>query len=227
MASPPKPEIESVSIVLVGSFNPKIFQPAWFAAENLIREEEEQAAKIELIHRQVAIFSLDWLHLQVTDEKFIATTTQSSFYEPLRDLVLGTFRLLRHTPILKMGLNRDCHLRMPSEDAWHAFGHRLTPQEPWSGILEKPGMRSLTMEGVRPDNLNGYIRVRVEPSVRVHPGVFINTNDHYEVKDSAMVRGCDEIIDILDQEWKSSLDRSAEIVSLLWSRNEAQSHSQI
>jgi len=213
--SPPKPEIEGVGIVLVGSFNPRIFQPAWFAAENLIREEEEQAAKIELIHRQVAIFSLDWLHLQVTDEQFIVTTTQSSFYEPLRDLVLGTFRLLRHTPIRMMGLNRDCHFRMPSEETWHAFGHRLTPKEPWAGILTEPGMRSLTMEGLRPDNLKGYIRVRVEPSVRVHPGVFINVNDHYEVKDTATVRGCDEIIDILDREWKSFLDRSAEIVSLL------------
>ena len=91
--NPPKPEIEGVGIVLVGSFNPRIFQPAWFATENLIREEEEQAAKIELIHRQVAIF--------------------------------------------------------------------------------------------------------------------------YEVKDAATVRGCDEVIDILDREWKSSLDRSAEIVSLL------------
>jgi len=215
MTSPPKPEIEGVGIVLVGSLNPRIFQPAWFAAENLIREEEEQAAKIELIHRQVAIFSLDWLHLQVTDEQFMATTTQSSFYEPLRDLVLGTFRLLRHTPIRMMGLNRDCHFRMSSEEAYHGLGHRLTPKEPWAGILKEPGMRSLTMEGLRPDNLKGYIRVRVEPSVRVHPGVFININDHYEVKDAATVRGCDEIIDILDREWKSSLDRSAEIASLL------------
>jgi hypothetical protein len=114
-----------------------------------------------------------------------------------------------------MGLNRDCHFRMPSEEAWHVFGHRLTPKEPWAGILTEPGMRSLTMEGVRPDNLKGYIRVRVEPSVQVHPGVFININDHYEVKDMATVRGCDEIIDILDREWKNSLDRSAEIVSLL------------
>jgi len=104
---------------------------------------------------------------------------------------------------------------MPSEEAWHAFGHRLTPKEPWAGILQEPGMRSLTMEGLRPDSLKGYIRVRVEPSVRVHPGVFININDHYEVKDAATIRGCDEIIDILDREWKSSFDRSAEIVSSL------------
>ena len=210
-----KPGIEGVGIVLVGSFNPKIFQPAWFAAENLIREEEAQAANIQLIHPKVAIFSLDWLHLQVTEEQFTATTTQSSFYEPLRDLVLGTFRLLRHTPVQMMGLNRDSHFRMPTEEAWHAFGHRLTPKEPWAGVLKEPGMRSLTMEGLRPDDLQGYIRVRVEPSGRISPGVFINVNDHYVVKGAEISQGCDEIIDILDREWKRSLDRSAEIVSSL------------
>lgn len=105
--SPPKLEIEGMGIVLVGSFNPQIFQPAWFAAEGLIRKEEEEAAKIQLIHRQAALFSLDWLQLQVTDEKFVALTTPSSYYEPLRDLVLGTFRLLRHTPIRQMDLNRE------------------------------------------------------------------------------------------------------------------------
>ena len=215
MTSLIKPEIEGVGIVLVGSFNPKIFQPAWFAAENLIRKEEAQEANIQIIHPQVASFSLDWLHLQVTDEQFTATTTQSSFYEPLRDLVFGTFRLLRHTPIRMMGLNRDFHFRMPSEEAWHAFGHRLTPKELWASVLKEPGMRSLTMEGLRPDDLLGYIRVRVEPSIRISPGVFINVNDHYAVKEVETSRGCDEIIDILAREWKRSLDRSAEIVSSL------------
>jgi len=215
MTSLTKPEIEGVGIVLAGSFNPKIFQPAWFAAENLIREEEAQAANIQLIHPQVASFSLDWLHLQVTQEQFAVTTTQSSFHETLRDLVLGTFRLLRDTPVRMMGLNRDSHFRMPTEEAWHAFGHRLAPKELWARVLKEPEMRSLTMEGLRPDDLQGYIRVRVEPSTRIHPGAFININDHYEVKDATTVRGCDEIIDILEREWKRSLDRSAEIVSSL------------
>lgn len=210
-----KPEIEGIGIVLVGAFNPQIFQPAWFAAENLIREEEAQSANVGLVHRQVTSFSLDWMHLQVTDEQFSATTIQNAFYEPLRDLVLGVFRLLRHTPVRMMGLNRDCHFRMESEEKWHTFGHRLTPKEPWIGTLEQPGMRSLTMEGVRPDNLKGYIRVRVEPSARVYPGVFININDHYQVMDMEAVRGCDEIIDILDHEWKASLDRSERMVSTL------------
>jgi hypothetical protein len=209
--SQPKLEIEGVGIVLVGSFNPQIFQPAWFAAEGLIPKEEEEIAKIELIHREIASFSTDWLHLQVTTDRFSATTTQSSFYEPLRDLVLGTFRLLRHTPILQMGINRDAHFRMASEEAWHAFGYKVAPKEPWAGILKEPGMRSLTIEGQRSDQLRGYIRVRVEPSVRVHPGVFLNVNDHYEAQNMETGRGCDEVIDILDREWRTSLERSSKI----------------
>ena len=31
------PEIQGANIVLLGDFNPKIFQPAWFAAQDLIR----------------------------------------------------------------------------------------------------------------------------------------------------------------------------------------------
>jgi len=214
--SQPKLELEGVGIVLVGSFNPQIFQPAWFAAEGLIPKEEEEAAKIELIHREIASFSTDWFQLQVATDRFSAATTQSSFYESLRDLVLGTFRLLRHTPILKMGINRDFHFRMASEEAWHAFGHKVAPKEPWAGILKEPGMRSLTIEGQRSDGLRGYIHVRVEPSVRVRPGVFINVNDHYEAQNIETGRGCDEIIDILDREWRTSLERSSHIaLSLL------------
>lgn len=213
--SQPKLELEGASIVLVGSFNPQIFQPAWFSAESLIRKEEGETAQIDLIHPKVAAFSTDWLRLQVTDEQFSVFTTQSAFYEPLRDLVMGTFRLLCHTPIRMMGLNWDFHFRMPSEEAWHTFGHRVAPKEPWAEALKEPGMRSLTMEGKRPDSFNGYIRVRVEPSVRVHPGVFININDHYEVRSSEPLRGCDEVIDILDREWRRSLDRSSEMASLL------------
>ena len=34
-----RPEIKAFSIVLLGDFNPKIFQPAWFSAQGLIREK--------------------------------------------------------------------------------------------------------------------------------------------------------------------------------------------
>ena len=45
-----KPELYRISIVLLGNFNPKIFQSAWFASQNLIRKIEANEAKIEIIH---------------------------------------------------------------------------------------------------------------------------------------------------------------------------------
>ena len=72
MATQPAIEIEGVSIVLLGDFNPKIFQPAWFAAQELIRKEEAESAEIEVIHPEVVVFSLDWLRIQVTRNRWIS-----------------------------------------------------------------------------------------------------------------------------------------------------------
>ena len=225
IASSPTPELHSEvqghSIVLLGNFNPTIFQPAWFAAQHLIRPEESETAKIEIVHPEIVRFSLDWLSLEVTTGRFTATTIQPASFEFLRDLVQGTFHILRHTPVTKMGLNRELHIPVRSEDEWHAFGHFVAPKEPWDGILEKAGLISLTMQGLRIDGPRGAIYVSVEPSTRVHPGIFFRVNDHYEVVDSSKNIGCDEILDILRGRWSKSMRQSDEIVaSLLKRRND-------
>lgn len=215
-----RPEIQGLSIVLLGDFNPKIFQPAWFAAQGLIgpQESEEAQASVEIIHPDVAIFRLDWLTLQVTRERFLAATAQEAYAEAVRDLVLGTFTLLRHTPAGVMGINREMHFRMRSETEWHAFGDRLAPKAPWNDVLKKPGMRRLDMEGVRPDDLPGYIRVRVEPSAKIRPGVYFHVNDHYTVADPTTVVGCDQMIDILGVRWDESVVRSRTIIDALYNQ---------
>jgi len=218
MATQPAIEIEGVSIVLLGDFNPKIFQPAWFAAQELIRKEEAESAEIEVVHPEVVVFSLDWLRIQVTRNRWISEA-QAPHYEPLRDLILGTFRLLRHTPIRKMGLNRDIHFKMPTEDDWNALGDRLAPKEPWKNILDKPGMRRLEMEEKRSDDFMGHIRIRIEPSVRIHPGVLVSVNDHYSLpepeKEVEYVSGSEGIMNILAQVWGDSIESSKHRASML------------
>lgn len=205
------PEIEGANVVLIGDFNPKIFQPAWFAAQQLIRNEEAEDAKIEIIHSAFVSFSLEWLRLEVHQNRFFAATHQKPFYSPLRDLVVGTFRILSHTPARMLGINCGFHFSMGSEQAWHAVGHRLAPKEMWHGVLEKPGMRSLSMEGHREDEFIGRITVKVEPSQRIEFGIYVNINDHYEIKDKESSMGCGEIIDILESSWDKSIARSEEI----------------
>ena len=110
-----------------------------------------------------------------------------------------------------MGINYDSHFPMDSEDAWHDIGHRVTPKEIWNKVLKKPGLRSLTIQGERPDDHKGRIAVRIEPSNRVRYGIFININDHYELQDPESVSGCEAIIDMLESEWKASITRSQQI----------------
>lgn len=206
-----RPEIEGISVVLLGAFNPVIFQPAWFASENLIRKQENETAKIDIVHREAVIFTTDWLKVEVTRERFVLATSQVQYYEPLRDLALGTFRILHHTPIEKMGLNREFHFLMESEKEWHAIGDALAPKKLWSGVLESPGMMSIVMQGKRTDKMDkmkGAINVKVEPSPRVKPGVFIQVNDHYEVEDFEPSKGAGKIIDLVSMVWKESLSRA-------------------
>lgn len=216
--SEPKPEIEAVSIVLAGSFNPRIFHPAWFAKENLIQESEGQTAEIQVITSDVAVFSIGWMGLEVVHDRFAITSNQPQYFDALRDLVSGMFKLLRHSPISQLGINKLEHYRSLNEDEWHQLGHRLAPKEPWTGLLEKPGMRRLSMLGVRPDQFAGKLLVTVEPSVKIRPGVYFEVNDHYQNDVADEGRSCDRMVEILNVSWQQSLERAANITRTLMTR---------
>lgn len=215
----PQPALQGHSIVLVGNFTPTILQPAWFAAEELIRKQEAEEASFVIGHPDLLIFTLEWLRIEVTRERFIAETTMEPYDEVLRDLVLGTFRLLSHTPIRLMGINRQMHFRMHSEEEWHQAGHKLAPKDIWDKILQSADTRSITIEeSQRRDGLIGYIRVTVEPSVKITPGIFIRVNDHFEVNDPQSTLGNNEIMNILESRWSESYKRSEEIMYSLLER---------
>jgi hypothetical protein len=207
-------EIKGLSFVLRGNFNPVIFSPIWFAHEGLIRKEESKNVETQIIHPDVVSFKLDWMQLQVTRDMFSVQTMKEQYEEFLKDLVFGTFKLLRHTPLNSMGINRSEHFRIETVEKWHEIGHTLAPKKIWNDLLENPGLSSISItEGIRKDGLKGNIRVQVEPSAKVHPGIFILVNDHFEVSDSEETLGADEIINILENNWGKSLERSNNIIT--------------
>lgn len=63
--------------------------------------------------------------------------------------------------------------------------------------------------------MKGHITVQVEPSKRVHPGIFILVNDHFEVHSPENTLGADEIINILENNWEKSSVRSKDIIRKL------------
>lgn len=167
------------SVVLIGQFNPSILHPAWFGRYGYLRDEEIGQAKNVIVTETITKFKADWLEIQVEPQRLIALTDDPSHAGPLRDLVLSTFTTLEHTHFWALGINRQFHYKLESEEVWHRFGHFLAPKRPWEKHLTRPGMRSLMIQGSTDTVPGAQIQYMVEPSINFHPGVFFALNAHY------------------------------------------------
>jgi hypothetical protein len=195
----PTLEIDGRAITLLGSFNPLIFQPAWFVQQELLStdEAEGEALSVDVITKDIVAFHADWLQIQVIDGRFLALATHAGHFDELRDLVANTFSILHHTPIHAVGLNRDSHFQMGSESDWHAVGHRLVPPDNFDSVLKQPGLASLVVQGVRDDGRDGARRVKIEPSARLEHGVFIEANDEIRFRPPDSSRSAREVVELL------------------------------
>jgi hypothetical protein len=213
---PNVPDIHATTLVIRGGFSPVLFQPAWLASKGLISDGEATAAKIEMIHPKAAVFSTEWLDLRVTEDRFQATTQLAPYFELLRDLVAGVFRILPQLPFQALGINHTFHFKLESKEAWHRVGHRLAPKEHW-GVLEKPGMRSIAVEGMHDDEYPGFVRVRVEPSAQIAHGLFIDVNDHFQIATDMKDVHTDtrELLALIAERWDRAAARSQEIADSL------------
>lgn len=199
------PKIRGFWAVFVGEFNPPIFHPSWLLHHELIREPEAESAEIKIVHAEVSQFHVANMDLSITRSKVAVTSTGFSKKEAMQDLVVGIFELLDHTPIRQVGINLDTQYSMGSEQEWHDIGHKLAPKEPWKGIVNRPGMRSVLIEGenkIGEIESNGYIRVKVEPSTKYSHGIFVNVNCHYEVENT---ENSEEARMIVKSNWELAL----------------------
>jgi hypothetical protein len=63
MTAPPA-ESEQLAVVFLGSFNPKIFQPEWFARHSLVTDEESLAAKVTIVSEQVTDIAIQEISIK-------------------------------------------------------------------------------------------------------------------------------------------------------------------
>lgn len=187
-------DILEASIVLLGSFNPAIFSPAWFRMNDLISEGEFNASETKVVHPQVAQFSVE--HLTVTAEpgKFILAVTSDPTVR-IADLCVRLFRdLLPHIPVSAVGINYGEHWK---SDTWQrrvALGRALAPISPWGEwgkhMRESPpeligGMVNLAMQQPLDDGRDGHRRVSIEPSTELTDkfrGIHMLVNRHENIK---------------------------------------------
>jgi hypothetical protein len=205
------------SIILRGSFNPRILQPAWLAAQNLIREAESDTADIKIVHEEVVAFGIEWATLQVEHDRLrLSSTPTSETPEQLRDLALGILEILDHTPIHLVVIQTAGHYAMEDQAARDKLGWTLVPPQPFEHHLVRPGMSTLQVTGARPgeeDEERGGLTVVVEPSSHVEPeGVYVSVHDHYSVADPDQPNvGTGPAAECLQANWGASLKRAEQI----------------
>ena len=197
---------DHASIVLVGSFNPMIFHPIWFEKQGLLPAGETDNSKIEVVSSDVAIFTVPWLRVEVLRERFVIRTSDESKFGPLRDLALGALRLLEHTPVSQLGMNRDLAFSLESAEEWHAVGHKLAPKAVWAPHLNVPGMVSLTMRGERKDGRDGSVNVTVKSENNPANTVSLACNDHFQLAANSTAL---QAVHIIENGWDQSMETSS------------------
>ena len=162
-------EHQTASIVLLGNFNPAIFNPDWLARQEILSPSEVDMAKVEIIHADIAQFKTPGLDWEIIQERFTIHSSAEPFVR-LADIVPEIFPVkLPHTPLHALGINFQVHFRVRDAAQWMSFGRQLAPLGPWGdwgetlesvSAKKAGGLVSLTMQQtVRPDNRHGFVRV--------------------------------------------------------------------
>jgi hypothetical protein len=207
-------ERQGVSIVALGSFNPAIFHPDWFARHGLIRDAEAadaNASEVKVVSPEVTLLKSEWFTLQATTDRFSIETRDPRKYLPLKDLVTATFGILEHTPVRAFGFNNNQQFQFASDEAWHHFGHHFAPKQSWQEILDQPGMSVLTIQGTRNPSNAERIQISIQPASGMPNSIVISINEHYGVNipdEDDPTESTSVLIDKLEQSWDAFLDFS-------------------
>ena len=80
---------------------------------------------------------------------------------------------------------------------------------------ELEGLESLTIRGLRPGSDAKQFRVTLQPSIRINPGVYIGTNEHFETDPESAT---DQLMAILKKSWTSAQKHSKDLAETLLDR---------
>jgi len=219
-----KPENKIVSVVLIGAFNPFMFQPNWFSANDIISQSEIDAMLSNkttpfIFATNLTIFNTAQLHIHVQEDRFTVTGIKESFCM-VKDVVKKTFERLGAMVITAMGINTSAHFKMPNLSKYHEFGDRLSPKGIWKDFLgdnvsgddRTGGLISMQMMNQKEDK-SGSFNIIVERSVRIFPGIFINCNDHYQFDENT---DAETVMQKLEDNFDASIKKSIEIQNSLF-----------
>lgn len=225
------PEILTSVIIAIGDFNPAIFSADWLEANGLIGKADADEARAGaqgtayLVSHQVTAFETKWFALQVLGNQF-SLTSKDALSPAFRDLAVGIFQLVPHTPASAVGLNFVAHFKIASEEDYFRFGDTLAPKTIWNALYpnQAAGVASLTMliepmpRGEERKTLDEK-RISLQPSSKFKYGVMLSYNDHHNVTTATEqnMRPAEMIASIVETQWDAAWDDSMRVFNGLLS----------
>jgi hypothetical protein len=204
-------ELETFSVVVLGSFNPAIISPGWLLAESLLSREDAESAELGVTHPDIADFRVGGIKYHAQRNRLQLVTDDARRLPSMRDQAVALLSILRHTPVTQVGLNYDAHFRMPDEVTWHSLGDKLAPKQHWT-MVQEPKLQTIVMRATREDSRKGYLAITIETSVLVQPyGIRFFVNDHIELADPEATVPATHVVDLLEDGWSRSFDRSQQL----------------
>ena len=100
--------MQQASIVLVGSFNPKIFHPQWLIDKEIIGDYDFESATGDefVVSNDVTSYNLpDEILIQVLRNRLILKSFSFDSFITIGDMVSSIVKILPETPVYQMGLN--------------------------------------------------------------------------------------------------------------------------
>ncbi len=210
------PDLEEVSVVIVGSLNPGIFHPDWFRRQEILAPAEAEKAMIKIVSPEVTEIQFLDMKLDVFSTRLVLETKDVSRAEKLQDIVVNILAKLPHTPVTACGINNAIQFDLNDESYWHKIGHTLAPKDLiWEPLLQKPGLATMMIKGKLTENFVGDINVTVAPSApttKLTHGLFISSNYHFPVpQDDSATPHSERVVKFIQEMWKPALEMARSV----------------
>lgn len=204
--------IRGCAIVLLGSFNPPIFQPGWFAKQELIEDEVAMDAEEVHVDADSSFFTTSEFGCEVTRDRlrFFSMPTTERF-EALGDLAANAFGVLYHTPV--GGISMLSFMHVPSKErTWADFAPRLAASSEWSDILGGDTQLDRIVIRRRLDGSpSGFLGLAAEPSRIKEGGVYLSLTHQYTLENDA-AKHAELASWLLRDRWQASIDEGDNVI---------------
>lgn len=204
-------DIENWSVVLVGFWNQKIFNPEWLTKQKITKPNEQVEVNISIQNNSPfgIRYGFDDVHLQVFDRRLILNPTkdEDKILKTVENTSIKILELLEHTPVSGIGVNFQFIDEKPDSNKYEIF--RFNDPEQLSDhdfeVLSSAIQRRLIREGqIINLTISNDDKNRIIYNFNYHSDASTSLEAIKHLKGS-LIRHKKESIDLLESVYKQTL----------------------